>query len=176
MTSIGDQSPNFHCSKKTIQGIPLPQRLQSIHPENQTAGIELWKEGVSVACNRTDSRVPSCTIHVPKRARSWKLACGEAELCSQRRGKGLHCLSAASLRTAGVGEPRSLPQTTKRGRKNKHTSEPEGPQYGQHGFSYLGHPSFFPFLLKQKGLGYLAETRLFKVKVRPQNILGEQMS
>jgi hypothetical protein len=37
-------------------------------------------------------------------------------------GKCAQCLSVASLRAAGVGEPRR---------------EPEGPQHGQHGFGYF---------------------------------------
>ncbi len=45
-----------------------------------------------------------------------------AEQCSRHRRKGAQCLSVASLRGAGVGEPRR---------------EPEGPQYGQHGFDYF---------------------------------------
>ena len=45
-----------------------------------------------------------------------------AEQCSRHREKGAHCLSIASLRAAGVGEPRR---------------EPEGPQYGQHGFGHF---------------------------------------
>jgi hypothetical protein len=47
---------------------------------------------------------------------------GLAEQCSRHRGKGAHCLSAASLRAAEVGEPRR---------------EPEGPGHGQHGFGYF---------------------------------------
>jgi len=99
----------------------------------------------------------------PKRARRWKLACGEAEPCNRRRGKGAHCLSAASLRAAGVG------------------GTAQGTRMATPG------PTWFWFLLlHNKGcalrdapsskLGYRAETRLFKVKVRPQNILGEQIS
>ncbi len=45
-----------------------------------------------------------------------------AEQCSRHRRKGGPCLSVASLRGAGVGEPHR---------------KPEGPQYGQHGFDYF---------------------------------------
>jgi hypothetical protein len=45
-----------------------------------------------------------------------------AEQCSRHRRKGAHCLSAASLCAAGIGEPRR---------------EPEGPHHGQHGFAYF---------------------------------------
>ncbi|WP_342348967.1 hypothetical protein, partial [uncultured Nitrospira sp.] len=48
--------------------------------------------------------------------------CGVAEQCSRHRRKGAHCLSLASLRAAGVGEPRR---------------EPEGPQHGQDGFGHF---------------------------------------
>ena len=33
-----------------------------------------------------------------------------AEQCNRYRRKGGHCLSAASVRTAGVGEPRKAPK------------------------------------------------------------------
>jgi len=36
--------------------------------------------------------------------------CGMAEPCSRYRKKGGHCLSAASLHAAGVGEPRRAPE------------------------------------------------------------------
>jgi len=48
--------------------------------------------------------------------------CGVVEQCSRHREKGAHCLSAASLRAAGVGEPRR---------------KPEGPRHGQHGFDHF---------------------------------------
>ncbi len=35
---------------------------------------------------------------------------GVAEQCSRHRGKGAHCLSVASLRAAGVGEPHRCPE------------------------------------------------------------------
>ncbi len=47
---------------------------------------------------------------------------GMAEQCSRLREKGEHCLSAASLRAAEVGEPRKAP---------------EGPRHGQYGFVYF---------------------------------------
>ena len=45
-----------------------------------------------------------------------------AEQCSQDRREGAHCLSEASLCTAGFGEPHR---------------EPEGSCHGQHGFSHF---------------------------------------
>jgi len=50
------------------------------------------------------------------------LACGVAEQCSRHRRKGAHCLSEASLRAAGFGEPRRAP---------------EGPCHSQNGFGHF---------------------------------------
>jgi len=47
---------------------------------------------------------------------------GVAEQCRRLREKGAHCLSAAGLRAAGVGEPRR---------------KPKGPHHSQHGFVYF---------------------------------------
>jgi hypothetical protein len=79
---------------------------------------EITRSSISHPC--TNDRVSPLTLPSPCWSEGNKsLACGVAKPCSQRRKQGAHCLSAASLRAAGFGEPRRAP---------------EGPRHCQHGF------------------------------------------
>jgi hypothetical protein len=109
---------------------------------------EITRSSLSHPC--TNDRVSPLTLPSPRWSEGKKsLACGVAKPCSQRRKQGAHCLSAASLRAAGVGEPRRAP---------------EGPRHCQHGFgSFCSTTKVAPFGTRQASeLGLRGETRRYR--------------
>jgi hypothetical protein len=98
---------NLSCADQLATLKQGPPIKKSARPMSQPEGVGEEKEGaVEFQITLNMRRIP------------WP--CGMAEQCSRRRGMGGPCLSVASLRAAGVGEPR-------RG--------PEAPCHGQHGFA-----------------------------------------
>jgi len=80
-----------------------------------------WPLGSDAANNRqtlfepfdkTQDRLRELVLHKKRLHcfRSLHWPCGVAEQCGRRREQGAHCLSAASLCAAGVGEPRREPE------------------------------------------------------------------
>ena len=116
------------------------------HPENQTAGIELRQEGVSLACNRTDSGVPSCTFLVHPDSKKLVNGLWRGRAVQPTPGKRRALFEPFDQTQDKLREFARCRACPEQGRRSRRTAQGtrracpcggRGPRQGQHGFGYF---------------------------------------